>query len=156
MVRLCFFILLSRCIFIFYPFKPFSKETDRFISLVLTKYSFSYIIIKEKGRTSNGYAVKLTIFYNSRPWAEGGYCTFMAKIIIKMITAKAAASSFFAICTMLTFHKHTPFHKLGIKPVNIKAGTTAGVNTVKKILAFHIGMNRLDYYTIFSSYFKLF
>ena len=35
---------------------------------------------------------------------------------------------------MLTFHKHSPFHRLGIKPVNIKVGITAGVNTVQEVL----------------------
>ena len=50
-----------------------------------------------------------------------------------MIISKIAVSNFFAICSnMLTFHKHTPFHKLGIKPVNIKVGITAGVNTVRQ------------------------
>lgn len=48
-----------------------------------------------------------------------------------MIISKIAISNFFAICMMLTFHKHPPFHILGIEPVNIKAGITAGVNTVK-------------------------
>ena len=50
--------------------------------------------------------------YNNR-LARGGYCAFMGNSIINMITTKNVASNFFAISTMLTFHKHTPFHKLG-------------------------------------------
>ena len=62
----------------------------------------------------------------------GGYLTFMAKIIKKMITSKIVNNNFLTICIMLTFHKHSPFHRLGVKPVNTKAGITAGENTVKK------------------------
>ena len=65
--------------------------------------------------------------------ARGGYCAFMGNIIIKIINTKSAMSSFFAISTMLTFHKHTPFHRLGISACEYKSvGITAGVNTVKK------------------------
>ena len=42
----------------------------------------------------------------------GGHSAFMEKIINKMIISKIANSNFFTINTMLTFHKHTPFHKL--------------------------------------------
>ena len=59
----------------------------------------------EKGKTSNGYATKQTILAIAA-CARGGYRTFMGKIIIKMITIKTTASSFFTINTMLTFHKH--------------------------------------------------
>ena len=48
-----------------------------------------YIMKIEKGKTSNGYAKVLTIF-DSRPVAEGGYCTFMGYINIKMIITKIA------------------------------------------------------------------
>ena len=47
------------------------------------------------------------LFHNNRH-GNGGYCTFTAKIIIDMIIPNTAKSSFFAICTMLTFHKHLP------------------------------------------------
>ena len=64
---------------------------------------------------------------------RGGYCAFMGNSIINMNTIKRAVISFFAISTMLTFHKHTPFHKLGISACEYKSeGITAGVNTVKK------------------------
>ena len=62
----------------------------------------------------------------------GGYFTFMAKTIRKMIISKIVNNNFLTICIMLTFHKHSPFHRLGVKPVNIKVGITAGENTVKK------------------------
>ena len=76
---------------------------------------------------------QVQLLYNSRPVAEGGYCAFMENIIIKMINTKIAESNFFTISTMLTFHKHTPFHRLGIATCEYKSvGITAGVNTVKK------------------------
>ena len=89
-------------------------------------------MIIEKGKTSNGYATKQTIL-TIAACARGGHCAFMGNIIIKIINTKSAISSFFAISTMLTFHKHTPFHKLGISACEYKSvGITAGVNTVKK------------------------
>lgn len=97
-----------------------------FCHYVLTKLIYSYIIKIEKRQTSSGYANNVIILYNNR-LARGGYCAFMVKIINIAIIIKTANSNFFAICNnMLTFHKHTPFHKLGIKPVNIKVGITAG------------------------------
>ena len=53
--------------------------------------------------------------------AEGGYCAFMGNSIVKTITTKIAISSFFAISTMLTFHKHTPFRRLGIAACESKS-----------------------------------
>ena len=41
----------------------------------------------EKGKTSNGYAIRTNIL-QYRPEAEGGYCAFMGNNIIKMIIAK--------------------------------------------------------------------
>ena len=86
-----------------------------------------YIInIEKKVRPQNGYTLKLVITITAI-LVGGGYCAFIEKIIKNMIISKIAVSNFFAICSnMLTFHKHTPFHKLGIKPVNIKVGITAG------------------------------
>ena len=75
----------------------------------------------EKGKTSNGYATRIQLLYNSRPVAEGGYCAFMENIIIKMIITKIAAISFFAISTMLTFHKHPSFHRLSIVACEYKS-----------------------------------
>ena len=98
----------------------------------LTKTIFRYIINVEKGKTSNGYATKRTIL-TIAACARGGYCAFMGNIIIKIINTKSAISNFFFISTMLTFHKHTPFHRLGISACEYKSvGITAGVNTVKK------------------------
>ena len=75
---------------------------------------------------------EISYLYNNR-LVRGGYCAFMGNIIIKIINTKSAVSSFFAISTMLTFHKHTPFHRLGISACEYKsAGITAGVNTVEK------------------------
>ena len=61
----------------------------------------------EKGKTSNGYATKQTIL-TIAACVRGGYRTFMGNNIINMIITKNAESSFFAISTMLTFHKHPP------------------------------------------------
>lgn len=95
------------------------------------------IIGIEKGKTSNGYATSSTIF-SIAACARGGYCAFMGNIIIRMITTKSAISSFFAICTILTFHKHAPFHRLGISACEYKSsGITAGVNTAKKSYLWH-------------------
>ena len=87
------------------------------------KVVHSYAVI-EKGKISNGYATKQTIL-TIAACAGGGYCVFMGNIIIKIINTKSAISGLFAISTMFTFHKHTPFHRLGILslPVNIKVWT---------------------------------
>ncbi len=46
---------------------------------------------------------------------------FIEKIIKNMIISKIAVSNFFAICSnMLTFHKHSPFHKLSITACEYK------------------------------------
>ncbi|MBO5369448.1 MAG: hypothetical protein J6B23_02085 [Clostridia bacterium] len=39
----------------------------------------------------------------------------MEKIIKSMIISKIANSNFLTISTMLTFHKHPSFHRLGIR-----------------------------------------
>ena len=77
-------------------------------------------MIIEKGKTSNGYATKQTIL-TIAACARGGYCAFMGNSIVKTITTKIATSSFFAISTMLTFHKHTPFRRLGIAACESKS-----------------------------------
>ena len=103
-----------------------------FLETAVDKSEFNIYNDNRKGKTSNGYALKRPI-HTIADLGRGGYCAFMEKIIIKMINTKIAASNFFAISTMLTFHKHTPFHRLGIATCEYKSvGITAGVNTVKK------------------------
>lgn len=46
---------------------------------------------------------------------------------------------------MLTFHKHSPFHRLGKLPVYIKVGITAGENTVKTPCLYRITPTLLLY-----------
>ena len=82
--------------------------------------------------------------------AGGGYCAFMGNIIIKIINTKSAISSFFAISTMLTFHKHTPFHRLSISACEYKSvGITAGVNTAFEVSPLTSDCSDNSYYTLF-------
>lgn len=98
----------------------------------MTKLISGDIIILEKGKTST-VMPQFNYLIIAVPVQEGGYCAFMGNSIIKTNTIKSAMSNFFAISTMLTFHKHTPFHRLGIATCEYKSmGITAGVNTVKK------------------------
>ena len=53
---------------------------------------------------------------------NGGYSAFMEKIINRMIISKIANSNFFTISTILTFHKHPSFHRLGIAACICKGG----------------------------------
>ena len=63
---------------------------------------------------------------------RGGYCTFIGNIIIKKMIIKIAISNFFAIRTMLTFHKHNPLSQTQHMCLYVKVGITAGEYTVKK------------------------
>ena len=72
-----------------------------------------------KRQNIDGYATDLANF-TIADLCQGGYCAFMGNSIINMITTKTAVNSFFAISTMLTFHKHTPFHRLSFKACEYK------------------------------------
>ena len=91
----------------------------------LTRWIKYSIIKTQKGKTSNGYAKNMIILYNNR-LARGGYCAFTAKIINNMIpsriTLSITRSNSFAICSsVLTFHKHSPFHKGNTAQLTAKA-----------------------------------
>ena len=109
---------------------------------LLTKSEIGYIIIIEKGKTSNGYATKRTIL-TIAACVRGGYRTFMGNSIIKMITTKIATSSFFAISTMLTFHKHPPpFTDSALLPVYVKVGHNRRCKHREEILPYRIAPTR--------------
>lgn len=78
-------------------------------------------MIIEKGKTSNGCAKNDLLLLSNR-LCRGGYFTFMARIIKKMIISKIVNNNFFTICIMLTFHKHSPFHRLDISACEYKSG----------------------------------
>ena len=81
---------------------------------------------------------------------NGGYSAFMEKIIKSMIISKIANSNFFTISNMLTFHKHTPFHRLGISACEYKSvGITAGVNTDFEVSPLTSVSADNSYYTLF-------
>lgn len=109
---------------------------------LLTKSEIGYIITIEKGKTSNGYATKRTIL-TIAACVRGGYRTFMGNSIIKMITTKIATSSFFAISTMLTFHKHPPpFTDSALLPVYVKVGHNRRCKHREEILPYRIAPTR--------------
>ena len=99
---------------------------------LLTKLEFEYIIIIEKRQDLKRLCQLYDYLIKSNRHGNGGYSAFMEKIIKSMIISKIANSNFFTISNMLTFHKHPSFHKLGILPVYVKVGITAGEYTVKK------------------------
>ncbi len=91
-----------------------------------------YIINIEKGKTSNGYTLKLVITITAI-LVGGRLLCFYRENYQNMIISKIAVSNFFAICSnMLTFHKHSSFHKLSITACEYKESITAGENTVKR------------------------
>ena len=59
---------------------------------------FTYIMIIEKGKTSNGYAKKRLFSKIALHW-RGGYFTFMVNVIKNTTTKNIILSMYFAITT---------------------------------------------------------
>ena len=90
---------------------------------------------------------KYDYLIKSNRHGNGGYSAFMEKIINRMIISKIANSNFFTISTILTFHKHPSFHRLGIAACICKGGHNRRWINPPLRKSCLIGLLRQNYYT---------